>query len=89
MDFIIINHHILYSHKGIICQFISQSGRNGGFSIAALLLQRRPKDLRVERFHLSHVSGQAPAPDGTDGSHQRHTFAHASFFLMASLSGST
>lgn len=45
--FHLLNHHILYSHKGVICQFISQSGRNGGFSIAALLLQRRQKDLRV------------------------------------------
>lgn len=32
--------YILYSHKGVKCEFIGQSGRDGGLSIAALLLQK-------------------------------------------------
>lgn len=65
MDFIFLKHHLLYSHKGVICQFISQSGRNGGFSIDALLLQRRRKDLRVECFHLSAVLSVVNPPLAT------------------------
>lgn len=83
--FCFINHHILYSHKGVIRQFISQSGRDGGFSIAALFLRRVKRTCVLSGFisacHWSNL--------WLKGSHQLQTFAHASFFLMTSLSGST
>lgn len=67
--FIVVD--ILYSHKRVKCEFICQSGRDGGFAVATFLLQKHK--YTVFTFMFGGRSADKTVC-------QSNTFAHANFF---------